>query len=69
MFIPDTSNKRCFAPCHKDVVDSGMCSCHNRIKSPMDTNWEDFMKEHKIAMRDINIDLILKEQNPDNNTE
>lgn len=30
-FFPDTTIKFCYAPCPNEVVQSGNCSCHNRV--------------------------------------
>jgi hypothetical protein len=42
-FVPNMTQKRCFAPCRPDVVQSGGCSCnnllaHNSNKIYMHTN-------------------------------
>lgn len=30
-FVPNITQKRCFAPCRPDVVQSGGCSCNNLL--------------------------------------
>jgi len=33
-FVPSFENKRCFVPCEQYKIDSGQCSCNNRIMNP-----------------------------------
>lgn len=43
-FVPNLENKNCFVPCDQYTVNSGGCSCHNRIVSGNMLKDHDFFK-------------------------
>lgn len=62
-FIPDLTQKRCFTPCPKSVVDSGMCSCQNKLYNllfiePI-TNIQNTKVMKTLKVKKINPEAIL----------